>query len=192
MSDKKKLLLGIGAVAALCLCAAAVMFLVLREAGSRVTDSFKTDPTSIAQVGDKIAEYDVPPGYQESMAMSLFVYDMVYIMPVTETETSPLSMIIMMMQFTGAGNTDPEQMREAMEQQTGRSNSQMNVVETRTETIRGDEVSVTISEGATQGLRLRQWMAVFRGNNGPTMLMIQGPTDTWDEELVDDFIHSIR
>jgi hypothetical protein len=190
MSDKKKILIGIGVVAALCLCATGVMFLVVREAGSRVTESFKTDPTSIAQVGDKIAEYDVPPGYQESMAMSLFIYDMVYITP--ESENSPVSMIFMMMQFTGAGNTDAEQMREAMEQQTGQSNSQMHVVETRTEVIRGEEVSVTVSETSTQGLTLRQWLAVFRGNGGPTMLMIQGPSEAWDEEVIEEFIHSIR
>src|SRR6185436_3687983 len=144
----------------LCVCAAAVTVLVLREAASRVTDSFKTDPTSIAEVSHGIAEYDVPPGYQESMAMSLFTYDMVAITPIADSGSGSM---IMMMQFAGAASANQEEMQRAMEQQTGQPESQMTIVESRTEIIRGEEVAVTISESTTQGIKLRQLVAVFRG-----------------------------
>ena len=189
MSNKQKWLIGIGVVAGLCVCAAAVAILVLREAASRVTDSFKTDPTSIAEVGHGIAEYDVPPGYQESMAMSFFTYDMIAMAPTSDPESGSM---IMMMQFAGAAAASPEEMQRAMEQQTGRPGSQMTIVESRTEIIRGEEVAVTISESKTEGFKLRQLVAVFRGNRGPTMLMIQGPSEGWDKAMIETFIKSIR
>jgi len=193
MSQATKIWLGVGVVVALCLCAALVSFLVLREAGSRVAESFKTDPTSMAEVGGRIAEFDVPPGYHLLMAMSILNYDTVMLAP---TQSSSSGMIIMMMQFPGVASADPaqmeEQMRRAMEQQGRQPSSGMTVVEQRTETIRGDEVTVTVSESRTQGASQRQWLTIFQGNGGPTMLMIQGPTTDWDDELIENFIKSIR
>lgn len=189
MNQNRQWLIGIGIVAGLCICAGAVALLVMRAAVARVTDSFKTDPTGIAAVGDRIAEFDVPPGYQEAMAMSFFTYDMVSIAPLAENSSDP---IIMLMQFTGGAAADPRQMQEAMQQQTGQSASQMTVVETREETIRGEAVIITISESTSSGFKLRQWMTVFQGNHGPAFLMVQGPAAAWDEQLITDFIHSIR
>jgi hypothetical protein len=192
MSRNKKLLIGIGIVGVLCLCAALISFFVIREAGTRMKGMIKTDPTQIASVSEGIAEFDVPPGYELGMAMSFFNYDMVSIMPAD----SPSSMNIMMMQFTNLSSSDltQEQMQQALEQQSGQKNMNMTVVEERTETIRGKEVAVTISESSATGseFRLRQWMTVFEGNKGPVMLMIQGPTTDWDDDLIADFIASIR
>ena len=127
------------------------------------------------------------------MSMSLFVYDLVVI---GSSQTGSSSMMIMLMQFNNGAGLDQaqmeEQMGQAFEQQGGQPGMQMKVVETREETIRGEQVIVTISEGASQGITLRQWITVFKGNGGPTMLMIQGTTSDWDEELILNFIHSIR
>ncbi|MBI5954290.1 MAG: hypothetical protein HY865_21750 [Chloroflexi bacterium] len=192
MSKNRKLLIGIGVVGALCLCAALISFFVIREAGTRMKGMVKTDPTSIAAVSEDIAEFDVPPGYELGMAMSFLNYDMVSIMPAD----SPSSMNIMMMQFTNLSSSEltQEQMQQALEQQGGQKNMSMTVVEQRTETIRGKEVAVTISESSATGseIRFRQWMTVFEGNKGPVMLTIQGSTADWDEDLVTDFIASIR
>jgi hypothetical protein len=189
MNDNRKWLIGIGVVAGLCLCAAVVALLVLREAGSRLSQSFSTDPTAVAAVGSRIAEFDVPPGYEQSMAMSFLVYDMVALSPVSD---SSYGVIIMMMQFTGPGTADPEEMQQAMQQQAGQSQGASTVVETRQDTIRGQEVVITVSESYSEGFTFRQWVTVFQGNAGPTMLMIQGPVEAWDEQLVTEFIHSIR
>src|SRR3990172_5632616 len=98
-------------------------------------------------------------------------------------------MTIMLMQFTSGVGVNQEQMEEAFKQQNQRQNTQMQVVEERTETIRGEEVIVTISESASSDtVQFRQWMTVFKGNKGPTVLMIQGPTNSWDEQLIKDFI----
>jgi hypothetical protein len=177
-------------VAGLCLCAAVVSFFVLREMASRASNAFKTEPGEVAEVSDGIAKFDIPPGYEVNMAMSFFNYDMVSIMP---TPSASTEMTIMMMQFTGGAGADEEQMQEALRQQGNQPSVQMKIVEQRTGIIRGEEVPVTISESTASGsFTLRQWTAVFSGNKGPTILMIQGSTTDWDDDLIKDFIESIH
>ena len=192
-NKNRNIWIAVAVVGVLCLVACGVAFLVFRQIGTQVGESIKTDPADMAAVSDKIAKYDMPPGYKVQVSMSLFVYDMVMIGP---SQTGSSSMTIMLMQFNNGAGLDQaqmeEQMRQAFEQQGGQPGMQMKVVETREETIRGEQVPVTISEGTNQGIPLRQWMTVFKGNGGPTVLMIQGSTSDWDDELVLNFIHSIR
>lgn len=192
-NKNRNIWIAVAVVGVLCLVACGVAFLVFRQIGTQVGESFKTDPADMAAVSDKIADYDMPPGYKAQVSMSLFVYDMVMIGP---SQTGSSSMTIMLMQFNNGAGLDQaqmeEQMRQAFEQQGGQPGMQMKVVETREETIRGEQVPVTISEGTSQGITLRQWMTVFKGNGGPTVLMIQGSTSDWDDELILNFIHSIR
>jgi hypothetical protein len=192
-NKNRNIWIAVAVVGVLCLVACGVAFLVFRQVGTKVTEAIKTDPAEVSAVSDKIAQYDLPPGYQAQMSMSLFVYDMVMIGP---AQSGSSSMIIMLMQFNGGAGLDQaqmeEQMRQAFEQQGGQPGAQMRVVETREETIRGEQVTVTISEGGSQGVTLRQWVTVFKGNGGPTVLMIQGATSDWDNKLITDFIHSIR
>lgn len=192
-NKNRNIWIAVAVVGVLCLVACGVAFLVFRQIGTQVGESIKTDPADMAAVSDKIADYDMPPGYKAQVSMSLFVYDMVMIGP---SQTGSSSMTIMLMQFNNGAGLDQaqmeEQMRQAFEQQGGQPGMQMKVVETREETIRGEQVPVTISEGTNQGITLRQWMTVFKGNGGPTVLMIQGSTSDWDEDMVLNFIHSIR
>jgi len=192
-NKNRNIWIAVAVVGVLCLVACGVAFLVFRQVGTQVGEVFNTDPADVSAVSDKIAQYDLPPGYEAQMSMSLFVYDMVVI---GSSQTGSSSMMIMLMQFNNGAGLDQaqmeEQMRQAFEQQGGQPGMQMKVVETREETIRGEQVIVTISEGASQGITLRQWITVFKGNGGPTMLMIQGTTGDWDDELIADFIHSIR
>jgi hypothetical protein len=192
-NKNRNIWIAVGVVGGLCLIACVIAFFVVRQVGTKVGEAIKTDPADVSAVSDKIAQYDMPPGYKTQMSMSLFVYDMVMIGP---SQTGSSSMIIMLMQFNNGAGLDQaqmeEQMRQAFQQQGGQPGAQMKVVETREETIRGEQVAVTISEGTSQGISLRQWMAVFKGNGGPTVLMIQGTISDWDDELVADFIKSIR
>jgi len=192
-NKNRNIWIAVAVVGVLCLVACGVAFLVFRQVGTKVTEAIKTDPADVSAVSDKIAQYDLPPGYEAQVSMSLFVYDMVMIGP---SQAGSGSMTIMLMQFNSSAGLDQaqmeEQMRQAFEQQGGQPGMQMKVVETREETIRGEQVTVTISEGSSQGITIRQWVTVFKGNSGPTVLMIQGTTGDWDDELIADFIHSIR
>ena len=189
MNQNRNLLIGIALVAALCLCSGVAAFLVFREAGTRVTRSFKTDPTSIAQVSARIAQFDVPQGYQPGMAMSLLNYDTVVLSPLGgQTGT-----MFMLMQVTGGPSMDAEQMRRQLEQQSGQSGSNMKITDSYQTTIRGEKTTVTVEESdGGQGYILRQLFVMFKGNQGPAILMIEGRKDTWDQTAVDKFIASIR
>lgn len=189
MNKNRNLLIGIGAVAALCLCSGVVAFFVFREVGTRVTQSFKTDPTSIAEVSAKIAQFDVPAGYQSSMAMSLLSYDTVILSP----SSGQADQMIILMQMNGVSVPNPEEMRRQLEQQSGQSGNNMKIVDSYQTTIRGQSSNVTVEESdGSQGYVLRQLFAVFKGNQGAAILMVQGRKDSWDQTLVDNFIASIR
>jgi len=86
-----------------------------------------------------------------------------------------------------------EQMRRSLEQQSGRPGLQMEVVEVKKMTIRGEEVDVTLLEGADeQGFILRELITSFPGKDGTAMLMIIGPAQLWDEDEIDQFIESFQ
>jgi len=69
----------------------------------------------------------------------------------------------------------------------------MTVVEQRSLTIRGQPVTLTISEGPKWGDELvRQGSVLFTGKEGPTLLTLPTPVPTWDDAAVDSFLTSIR
>ena len=191
MSESKKLLIGFGVVVVICCCAAGLAYFALMQFGRKMENVVNGDPATIAQIQENIAEFDIPPGYTP-IAMSFLGYDMVSLTPADPNG----GMTIMLMQYSGFISGSPEQMegqlRQAAEQQSGQPGTSMQVVEIREETIRGKLVTVTVSEGGFQGFTMRQWTTLFDGNNGPTILMVQGAVETWDEGLIKDFIASIR
>jgi len=191
VSESKKLLIGFGVVVVICCCAAGMTYFVFRQFGRKMENFVTANPTSVAQSREDIAEFDIPPGYSP-MAMSFLGYDMISL----TSEDPNSSMAIMLMQYSGFMSGSPEQMeqqlRQAVEQQSGQPGTSMHVVDIHEDTIRGKPVTVTVSEGGFQGFTMRQWSTLFDGNNGPTILMIQGAVETWDEELLKDFIASIR
>ncbi len=192
-NKSRNIWIAVGMVGALCLVACVVAYFLIRQVGTQFGDAIKTDPVDVAAVSDKIAQYDLPPGYTVLMAMSIMTSDLVMIAP---SQPGSNSMMIMLMQFNGDMGLTPEQMqeqvRQSFEQQSGQRGAPMTVVETRQDTIRGEQATITISEGTSSGITLRQLVTVFTGNGGPTVLMIQGAISDWDEELLLDFIHSIR
>jgi len=184
-------LIGFVIVGLICCCITGAAFLVFRNFGRNIENMVNGDPTQLAKAQEKIVGFDVPPGYTP-MAMSMFIYDMVYLMPAEVDDGT----MIMLMQFNGPTSGTPEQVeeqfRQVAEQQNDQPGISLSVVDSFEEVIREQTVTVTVSEGNYQGIVMRQWMTFFQGNNGVVYLMIQGPVDSWDEELVDDFIKSIR
>jgi hypothetical protein len=199
MNDNRKWLIGFGIVGVLCLCAGVVAVLVFGLGVSQVASSVKTDPASVAAEAQKIADFDVPQGYHEAMAMSFFGYDIVGIFPDNYAGSSGAAtngVIIMLMQFNAPGMDEAQmqqQMQQSLQQQSGQRGINMKVVSTYQTTIRGQSSTVTIQEGdSSQGFTLRQLVTVFPGKAGTVMLMVQGPSTAWDQTLIDQFIASIR
>lgn len=185
--------IGLGAAALFCICAVAVAVFLFYRVGKQVRESVSTDNESASKAAHEIAEYDLPPGYREQMAMDIVFYSFVMIAP--ESSATLDQPVIMLAQFDS--NIDQEQMeqqlRQSFEQQAGRRGTDMRLVEVRKMTIRGEETDVAIYEGTDEnGVAIRQLISTFPGKGGTAMLMIMGYVEGWDEDMVDTFIESIR
>lgn len=191
MNESKKLLIGFGVVGALCLCIAVASFFTIRELGRRAEKMVSGDPTSVAQIKEDMVSFDIPPGYEER-AMNVLIYDIIMLAPDISSSSGSMIMLMQYKSLVPANSAQIEQQMRQAAQQQGASGAQMYFVETLEKEIRGETVEVTVSEGNYEGLSMRQWLAVFEGKNGPTILMVQGPVSGWDDELLDDFIESIK
>jgi len=185
--------IGLGAALLFCCCAALVALLVFRQLGKAVKDSVTTDSDSASQTAHEIIDYDLPAGYTEQMAMDMKIYTFIVIGPESyETNGS----VIMIAHFTAvAGNQQQmeQQIRQSMEQQSGSRGAKMELVEVKTMTIRGEETEVSIYEGTdVNGTKVRQLITSFPGKSGVVMLLIFGNVADWDQDMVDEFIESIR
>jgi hypothetical protein len=190
MNNTQKWLIGIGIVGVLCVSACAVAFFVVRQAGTQLGQSIKTDSTGVAQVGSRIAGFDLPPGYVQGSGMSILMYDFVMYQPADNSD----GMAIVLMQFRTGTAYSTEQMQKALQQQSGRGGVSMKVVSTYQTTIRGQQSTVVIQDSTNgqMGFVLRELMTSFQGKGGLVMLMMSGPKDTWDQNTADQFIASIR
>ena len=188
--------IGLGAAALFCLCAVAVAAFLFMRMGQQFREGMKTDPQGASEAAHAIADYELPEGYQEQVAMDFFAYSMVMIGPEsTSSSASAAKPMILLAQFQIATNRQQmeEQMRRSFEQQSGRRGLTMKVVEVKKMTIRGEEVEVTTLEGADDsGFVMRQLVTTFPGKDGTAMLMIMGSAQTWDKEEIDQFIESIH
>ena len=126
--------------------------------------------------------------------MDLMIYTFVMIGP--EERDSRSGPLIMLARFNsmGANREDMErQIQQSFEQQSGLRGLRMEIVDVRQVTIRGDEVDVTTLEGQDDnGLVMRQLVTTFPAKNGTGMLMIMGPAQNWDEDMIDQFIESLH
>lgn len=193
--DNKRIWIGLGAAALFCLCALSVAAVVFVRLGQKFKEGMKLDPQAASQAAHEIADYQLPEGYREQVAMDFFVYSMVMIGPDgSNTSSSVGKPTIMLAQFqTGANRQQmEEQIRRSFEQQSGGRGLSMKVVEVKKMTIRGEEVEVTTYEGTqANGFVMRQLITTFPGKHGTAMLMIMGPAQDWDQEEIEKFVESI-
>lgn len=194
--SKKQLIILISVLLLICLCITGAVVGGVAYFGKNVGDSLKNgaDPARVKEVADLIANFDTPVGYK-AVAMDLLIYKMLIFTP--EADDVVGKPLIMLMQFSQNSGLSQEEMVEQMQrsfsQQSGQGTTQMRVVEEKTVNIRGEDVPATILESEGDGsLKMRQFIAIFEGNNGIVALMVQGSVSGWDEELVEDFISSIR
>lgn len=186
--------IGLGAALLFCCGAVLVAGLVFWQAGRKIQEGVKTDPEAAAEAAHKIADYDLPEGYQEQMAMDIMVYSFVMIGP-EYSSGSANGPVFMLAQFQSGVNQQQmeEQLRQSFEQQAGNRGLNMSLVSVEDKTIRGEETQVAIYEGSDEnGLVMRQLITSFPGKDGTAMLMIMGPAALWDQDMIDAFIESIR
>ncbi len=158
-----------------------------------LSNAVASNPQAAKQVGARIADYTLPPGYQEMTGMDVITTQMVMIGPSNRRSGT----VIMLMQFNTftAGNYDQkqmeQQMRQAMQGQYQSFGTSQPAGE-RTVIIRDQPTVLTLTESTVRAAKTRQATGVFDGKNGMVMLMIMGDADTWDWKMVEDFCASIR
>jgi len=194
-NKNKWIWIGLGAAVLFCCGAVLVAGLVFWQAGQKLQEGVTADPEAAAEAAHKIADYDLPEGYQEQMAMEIMFYSFVVISP-QNSEGISNGPVFMLAQFQ-AGMVNQEQMEEqlrrSLEQQSSHPGLNMELVKVEEKTIRGEETQVAIYEGTdTNGIVLRQVITSFPGKDGTAMLMIMGPAELWDQDMIDAFIESIR
>jgi hypothetical protein len=193
-NTNRRIWIGLGVAGLFCLCAVVVAGYLFMQMGRQFQEGFKTDPEAASEAAHAIVDYELPPGYQERMAMNFLVYSFVMIGPEsTDATTGPL---IMLAQFVPMGTSQEQmeqQIRQSFEQQSGRRGMDMQLIKVENLTIRGEEVEVTTYEGTDEsGAVIRQLITSFPGKHGTAMLIIMGPAEGWDEDVIDDFIKSIH
>jgi hypothetical protein len=179
----------------LCCMGGAAFFLISQRV---VSQAFTDDPAKAATLGHEIVDYSLPDGYRELGGMNALVFKMVFIGSTSKTSDS---MFIVLMQIPAGTTMDREemqrQMTQAMQQQGRDRNFQAHVVDTQTVTIKGQPVTLTVSEGqvtegSDAGATFRQVIGVFPAKDGTAMLMVMGNKDTWDQAALDSFLASIK
>ena len=193
-NKNKWIWIGLGATILFCCGVVLVAAFVFQQAGKRLQEGMKTDPEAAAEVAHTIAEYDLPEGYQEKMAMEIMFYSLVMIGP-ENTSGSVNGPVFMLAQFQAGLNQEQmeQQIRRSFEQQAGNRALNMSLVKVEEVTIRGEETQVATYEGSDEnGFVIRQVLASFPGKGGTAMLMIMGSAESWDQDMVEAFIESIR
>ncbi len=158
-----------------------------------LSNAIASDPKAARQIGARIADYTLPRGYEEMMGMDFITTQWVTLAPANRRGGT----VIMLMQFNtlSAGNYDQKQMEQQMRQAMQGQYQPFGTSQPagqRTVSIRGESVTLTVSESTVSTARTRQATGVFAGKNGMVMLTIMGDVNSWDWQMVEDFCASIR
>lgn len=186
--NTKIILIVVGALVIICLGLCGIGYFALNRLGNQLASN---DPANAQHVAQQIADYTLPPGYRELMGIDLFVYKMAVIAPQVERD----GMVFMLLGTNVAGVDQAQmerQMQQSFQQQYGKAGSTMQVVGQENVTIRGQDVTLTISESVGQDSRLRQALGTFEGKNGLVIVMVMGDADNWDDTLMRQFLSSIQ
>lgn len=185
--------IGIGVIAGLlvlCVCVCGGAFLATSLFGGQIAKNMTTtDPAQVQAKAQQIIDYQLPPGFHESMAMNIVMAQMVLFSSPDDTTQ------IMLMQMNPGTQSDPASIRQGFQQGMQRAlPGGWQQVDRKTMTIRGQQVTVTTSEGKmSDGSVLRQMSTdPFNGKAGLVLVSIYGPANNWPEEDINNFLSSIQ
>jgi hypothetical protein len=192
----KTILAIIGSVLFVCACMTAGTFATgLWSFGKLVRwadQSVSEDPQTAVRVGSEIADFDIPDGFGSPYSIHFEAVTIVAYKSVSEKSH------ILLAQFPEGTSINAEQMLKEIEQGSGDPNSiwyntKTELTEQKPVIIRGQECTLNISEGtSSDGIEFGMATAKFDGKSGPALVLVAGPLDEWDDEMVEEFISSIQ
>jgi len=192
MNTLAKIVLGFVAVALiLCLFSAVGGFLLLRSTGRAIANNIETEPSKANQVADSIAEYTVPAGFGNPYSVKLAGFSLV---GYTGDDGHSHIYLVQVPAYLPLGQADIErQLRENAPEGSYDRTTRMEVIDQQKVTIRGQEVTLLVSEGTNhEGQAFRTVSGMFQGKGGRTLVNVSAPVDAWDQATVDSFLASIQ
>lgn len=189
--NRKTVLIIAAIVVVLCLCIAVGSVILVRQLGAFASNTVSENPDTAIESLNNIVDFNAPEGLGQSFHMNLLGVTMVGF----NLGSNDLS--AMVIQFPASMQISQEQMaqqmQDAMSRQTGVGNLNLKTLGTLDRTIRGQAVTMILSEGSSSsGSAFRQLTGFFTGKNGQAMVSITGPTDSWDQTAVDRFLAALR
>lgn len=199
MSRSTKIVLGsLGGTMLLCIVLA-VAFPLFAEWQNRrrLADMYIKDPAIIAQMANDMADYDLPPNYREGLVQKLLTTNALYIVVDEDIPDRNGYPIITLVQFPPEKYPNALAAREKMRQAGPKVETEFGIAEVTgqmTIPIRNQEVGLTVYKWVDDDGEERRSMIsdVFKGKNGFLQLAIEGPTQGWNQEMIDAFIASLR
>jgi hypothetical protein len=192
----KNILIAIGSILVVCGCITAAIFAGgLWGFGKFVSwadQSVSESPEVAVRVGSEIADYEVPDGYGSPYSVHFGDVSMVGYQ--SENGNSH----ILLAQFPDGTSINVNEMLKEISEYSHDPNSvwygtETTLIEQKTVDIRGQQTTLNISEGtSSEGIIYRSATATFQGQTGPALVLVAGPLDEWDMELVDAFVESIQ
>ncbi len=153
---------------------------------------WKTDPPLAAQAARNMLDYDLPPGYQELKVLNIQGQDAAVMIVHRERPGDAI-----FVEGVPKGIIDNDSWRANSERGLAREMGDrlLNMQETGTSktTVRGQLTTLRLFEGTDEtGRKVKQVVCGFAGKNGDLLLAIVAGQETWDQAMVDNFLHSIR
>lgn len=190
----KIILIVLACIIVCCICATITVF----AAGLTTFSIFRNETSSnvhviteeAVQVGAEIVNYQVPAGYSSSI--SLHFGDITVI----GNDSSDGRSHIILAQFPEGTSINFDEIYKMIEEASNNPgsrwfDSKMKTIDRIPVTIDGQDTTLTINEGqSADGESYRMASAEFQGRGGPAVLIIAGPADEWDMQMVDQLILS--
>jgi hypothetical protein len=189
-------LISVGSILLVCGCVTAVIFVSgLWAFGSIVNwaaQSVSESPEVAVRVGSEIADYEIPDGF--GSPYSVHFGDVTMVGYRSENGKSH----ILLAQFPEGTTINVDEMLKEISEYSDDPNSiwynsETTLIEQKTVIIHGQETILNISGGtSSDGITYCSATAAFQGRSGPALVLVAGPSDEWDIEMVDTFIESIQ
>jgi hypothetical protein len=169
----------------LLITAVTILLAILSACG---TVEATNDSQHVTELASRIADFDLPEGYTSEFSAEMAGYTLA-----TYKGTTDPSHLYLIQSEKEADGQELERMLTQLAPGSSDSNTRMTVIENRPVTIRGQEVTLVISDGVNHdGDPYRQATVAFQGKGGPALLVLSESLDLWNDETVGDFLASIQ
>lgn len=146
------------------------------------------DSQHVTKLASKIANFDLPTGYTAEFSVELAGYTLA-----SYKGASGPSHLYFIQSEKESDGEELERMLTQLAPGSADPNTRMTVTENRTATVRGQEVTVVVSEGVnSENISYRQITVGFQGKGGPALLVFSEMVESWDQAAVDTFLASIQ